>query len=71
MSQQYRWHIMIEAECEDLRWTNSPRDIFIPYAHYSQLNLDATLFLCSEGELRIIGGNNKPCHDKKISDSSF
>ena len=32
VSQQYRWHIMIEAEWEDMRRTNSPRDIFIRYA---------------------------------------
>ena len=29
VSQHYRWHMMIEAEWEDLRRTNSPRDIFI------------------------------------------
>ena len=34
VSQQYRWHMMIEAEWEDMRRTNSPRDIFIRYAHY-------------------------------------
>ena len=36
VSQQYRWHMMIEAEWGDLRQTNSPRDIFIPYAHYKR-----------------------------------
>ena len=40
VSQQYRWHMMIEAEWEDMWRTNSPRDIFICYAHYFQLNLD-------------------------------
>ena len=34
LSQQYRWHMMIEAEWEDIRRTNSPRDIFIRYAHF-------------------------------------
>ena len=29
VSQQYRWHMMIEAEWGDLRQTNSPRDIFL------------------------------------------
>ena len=33
VSQQYHWHMMIEAEWEDMRRTNSPRDIFIRYAH--------------------------------------
>ena len=71
VSQQYTWHMMIEAEWGDLRRTNSPRDIFIPYAHYFQLNMDETWFLCNEGELRIIGDNNKTCHEKKCSDSRF
>ena len=33
VSQQYCWHMMIEAEWEDIRQKNSPRDIFIRYAH--------------------------------------
>ena len=53
-----------------MRRTNSPRDIFIFYAHYFQLNLDDTCFLCNEGELNIIG-DNKYCHDKNCSDSRF
>ena len=69
--QQYRWHMMIEAEWEDLRRTNSPCDIFIRYAHYFQLNLDETCFLCNEGELRIIFDNDKPRHDKNCSDLRF
>ena len=40
VSQQYCWHMIIEAEWEDLRQTNSPHDIFIHYAHYFQFNLD-------------------------------
>ena len=47
VSQQYRWHMMIEAEWEDMRRKNSPCDIFIRYAHYFQLNLDETCFLCN------------------------
>ena len=34
VSQQYRCHIMIEAEWGDLQKTNPPHDIFIHYAHY-------------------------------------
>ena len=60
---------MIEAEWEDLWQKNSPRDIFIPYAHYFQLNLDETCFLFNGDELNIIGGNNKSRHKKKYSDS--
>ena len=71
VSQQYRWHMMIEAEWGDMRRTNSPCDIFIRYAHCFQLNLDETCFLCNEGELKIIGDNDKPCHDKNCSDSRF
>ena len=64
VSQQYRWQMMIEAEWEDLRRTNSPCDIFIRYAHYFQLNLDETCFLCNEGELSIICDNDKTRHKK-------
>ena len=71
VSQQYRWHMMIEAEWEDMWQTNSPRDIFICYAHYFQLNLDETCFLCNEGELNIIGDNDKPHHDNNCSDLRF
>ena len=71
VSQQYRWHVMIEAEWEDMRQTNSYRDIFICYAHYFQFNLDETCFFCNEGELKIIGDNDKPLHDKNCSDSMF
>ena len=62
---------MIEAEWGDLRRTNSPCDIFIPYAHYYQLNMDETCFVCNEGELRIIGNNDKPHNDKNCSNSRF
>ena len=54
-----------------MRRTNSPRDIFIRYAHFFQLNLDETCFLCNEGELKIIDDNDKPRHDKNCSDSRF
>ena len=40
VSQQYRWHMTIEAGWEGLRWTNSPRDILTCFDHYFQLNLD-------------------------------
>ena len=60
---------MIEAEWEDMRRTNSPRDIFIRYAHSFQFNLDETCFVCNEGELKIIDINDKPRHDKNCSDS--
>ena len=51
--------------------TNSPRDIFIPCAHYFNFNMDETCFLCNEGELRIIGKNDKPRHDKNCSALRF
>ena len=47
LSQQYRWHMMIEAYLEDLRRTKSPCDICICYAHDFKLNLDETCFLCN------------------------
>ena len=64
VSQQYCWKIIIELEWEDMRMTNSTHDIFIRYYHHFQLNLDETCLLCNEGELRIIGGNNKTRHKK-------
>ena len=63
-SQQYFWHMMIETEWKDMRRTNSPRDIFIRYDNCFQLNLGETCFLCNEGELKIIGGNDKHHHEK-------
>ena len=62
--QQYRWHIMIEAEWEDLQRKNSPRDIFTRFSHYFQFNLDETCFLCNEGELKVIGRKYKPVMKK-------
>ena len=63
--------MVIEAEWEDMRRTNSPRDIFICCAHYFQLNLDETSLLCNEVELNIIGRNDKSPHDKNCSDVRF
>ena len=34
VSQQYRWHMIIEAEWEDLRRTKSPLDIFTSFAYF-------------------------------------
>ena len=33
--------------------------------------MDETCFLCNEGELKIIGNNDKPRHNKNCSDSRF
>ena len=63
--------MMIEAEWEDLRRTNSPRDIFTRFAHCFQLNLDETSFLCNEGELKFLGSKDKTRHEKNCSDSKF
>ena len=35
------------------------------------MNLYETYFLCNDGELRIIGGNDKPRHEKNCSGSRF
>ena len=64
VSQQYRWHMIIEAEWEDMRRKNSPRDIFTCFAHYFQLNLDETCFLCNKGDLKILGSKDKPAMKK-------
>ena len=65
------WHMMIDSEWENLRRKNSPRDIFILFAHYFQLNLEETSFIYNEGGLRVIGGNDKPRHEKNCSDLRF
>ena len=71
VSQQYRWHTMIESEWEDLRQTNSPRDIFTRFSHYFQLNLDETSFFCNEVYLKVLGSKDKTRHEKNCSDSRF
>ena len=71
VSEQYRWHMMIEAEWEDMQQKNSPRDIFTRFAHYLQFNLDDTCFLCDEVELKVLGRKNKPRHEKNCSDLRF
>ena len=58
--------MMIEAEWEDLRWKNSPRDIFTHFDNSFQLNLDETSFLFNEGEIKVLGIKDKP-HHKKIA----
>ena len=62
---------MIEAEWEDLRWKNLPCDIFTSFAHYFQLNLDETYFLCNEGKLKVLGIKDKPCHEKIAATQGF
>ena len=69
--QQYRLHIMMEAELEDMQWTNSPRDIFTRFAHYFHLYLDEISFLFYEGEINFIGSKHKTRHEKICSESMF
>ena len=33
VSQQCHWHMVVEAEGEDLQRTNSPHDIFTRFSH--------------------------------------
>ena len=33
--------------------------------------MDETCLLCNEGEVKVIGGKDKPRHDKNFSDSRF
>ena len=63
--------MIIEAEWEGLRHTNSPQDTFILYSHYFRLNLDETCFLYNEGELKVVGANDKTCHKQNCSYSRF
>ena len=67
VSQQYRWHMIIKAEWEDLQRENSPCDIFTRFDRYLQFNLDETCFLCNEGELKDFGRKDKPHHKQMES----
>ena len=71
IGQQYRWHMMIEGEWEELRRTNVPRVLFQRLAPYFQLNLDETCFLCNDGILRIVGDKERRHHDKNVADGRF
>ena len=71
VSQQYHWHTMIEAEWEDLLRTTSTHDIFSHFAHYFQLNLDNTSFLCNVVNLKVIGSKDETTHKKICINSRF
>ena len=71
VSQQYRWHMMIGVEWEDLRQKNSPHDIFTRLSYYFQLSLDETSFICNESEIKVIGIKDNPNHQTFYSNSRF
>ena len=71
VSQQYCWHMMIQAEWEDLRQKNSSCDIFTRFTHYFQLNFYETYFVCNQGQIKVIGSKYKPRHEKNLSESRF
>ena len=50
---------------------NPPCNNFTRFAHYFQLNLDETSFLCNEGGLNVVGVKEKPQHETYFSDSIF
>ena len=60
MSQQYRWHMIIEAEWEDLTRINPPCDIFNRFYHYFHLSFIETSSLCHEVEINVIWIKDKP-----------
>ena len=71
VSQQYRLHMMIEAEWEYMQWKNLLRDIFNRFSRYFQLNLDETSFLCNAGELKVIWSKDKPTTTKIAVNKGF
>ena len=71
LSQQYCSPFIIEAEWEDLCWTNSPCDIFTHFAHYFRLNNDDTSLLYNEGEVKVIGDKDKSQYEKNCINSRF
>ena len=71
MRQQLRWHNLIDSEWVELRRMNMPQAEFERLAPSFQLNLDETCFLCSEGNLRVIGEKERRFHDNNMGDSRF
>ena len=67
--QQLRWHYLIEAEWENLRNINLPTPLFNSLHAHFQINIDETCFMCSEGNLKIVGDAKRRRHDKSISDN--
>ena len=59
VTQQYRWHMLVDTVWEDMRKKNKPADDFLKKAPYCQINLDETCFVCSEGSLKILGGGRE------------
>lgn len=68
VSQQARWHFMIEDVWEELRSVNIPRPLFEQVHKYFQLNFDESCFLANGSELRILGDGERPRHNKNTSD---
>ena len=56
--------MMIEAEWEDMIHTNSPCDIFTPFAHYFQLNFDETSLIFNEGDIKVLWSKDNPAMTK-------
>ena len=54
-----------------MRKENLPHDIFTPFAHYFQLNLDETSLLFNEGKIKFLGSKDKPLHKKGYIKSIF
>ena len=59
LSQQLRWHYLIEGGWAHLRVVNQPTEEFNKVHHHFQLNLDEACFMCSDGELKIAGVGDK------------
>ena len=67
--QQLCWHFHIDGEWEYLQSANKPLELFVQLQEHFQLNLDESCFMCSDGELKIIGNAEKKRHDKNNSDN--
>ena len=68
-SGQVRWFVMVEGEWKLLEKLNLPCDSFRELRTHFQLNLDESCFMCSDGELKIMGDAERQKHDKNTSDS--
>ena len=69
ISQQYRWHCLIDFCWRDLHRKNAnPPGLFTHLAPFFQVNLDETCFMCSEGTLKILGDSQRKKHNLNVAD---
>ena len=69
VSQQLRWHNLVDTVWQEMLLSNTPQENYIPLKKYFMLNLDEACFMCCHGILKIVGDGSRKRHDKNISDN--